>query len=142
MTTDADATTLIDRLNDALGWEIRAQLMYAHYAAYVKGIYRLHLKPYFEAEATESVGHATMVRDHITQLGGIARTSRDETEIVHTTDYRVMLTEAMKTESHAAESYKKFLELPGIDSELSDAIEQIYFQEERSVEELKQLMDS
>jgi bacterioferritin len=140
MAADSSNTVLIDRLNDALGWEIRAQLMYAHYAAYVKGIYRLHLKPYFEAEATESVGHATTVRDQITKLGGVARTNRDETEIIHTTDYRVMLTEAMKTESHAANSYKEFLELPGIDSELSDAIEQIYFQEERSVEELKQLM--
>ena len=140
MTTDANATALIDRLNDALGWEIRAQLMYAHYAAYVKGIYRLHLKPYFEAEATESVGHATMVRDQITKLGGVARTSRDETEIVHTTDYRVMLTEAMKTESHAAKSYKEFLEMPGIDSELYDAIEQIYFAEARSVEELHRML--
>jgi len=142
MAAENHSAVLIDRLNDALGWEIRAQLMYAHYAAYVKGIYRLHLKPYFEGETTESVGHATVVRDQITKLGGVARTNRDETEILHTTDYRVMLTEAMKTESHAAESYKKFLELPGIDSELSDAIEQIYFQEERSVEELKQLMDS
>ena len=140
MAADSSNTVLVDRLNDALGWEIRAQLMYAHYAAYVKGIYRLHLKPYFEAEATESVGHATTVRDQITKLGVVARTNRDETEIIHTTDYRVMLTEAMKTESHAANSYKGFLELPGIDSELSDAIEQIYFQEERSVEELKQLM--
>ena len=142
MAAESSDPALIDRLNDALGWEIRAQLMYAHYAAYVKGIYRLHLKPYFEGEATESVGHATAVRDHITQLGGVARTNRDDTEIVHTTDYRVMLVEAMKTESHAAKSYKEFLELPGIDSELYDAIEQIYFQEDRSVEELKQLMDS
>ncbi len=142
MAAESSKATLIDRLNDALGWEIRAQLMYAHYAAYVKGIYRLHLKPYFEVEATESVGHATTVRDQITKLGGVARTNRHDTDIVHTTDYRVMLTEAMKTESHAAKSYKEFLQLPGIDSELSDAIEQIYFQEERSVEELKQLMDS
>ena len=133
---------LIRRLNAALGWEIRAQLMYAHYAAYVRGIYRLHLKPYFEGEATESVGHATSVRDQITKLGGVARTNRDDTEIVHTTDYRVMLEEATKTESHAAGSYKELLELPGIDSELSDAIEQIYFQEERSVEELRQLMET
>jgi bacterioferritin len=108
----------------------------------VKGIHRLHLKPYFEAEATESVGHATAVRDHIAQLGGVARTERDETEIVHTTDYGLMLVEAMKTESHAAKTYKEFLEEPGVDPELHDAIEQIYFQEERSVEELKQLMDS
>ena len=133
---------LVDRLNEALGWELRAQMMYSHYAAYVKGIYRLHLKPYFEAEATESIGHATAVRDHIVQLGGVARTERDTTQIVHATDYRSMLSEAMKTETHAAQSYKQFLALPGIDPELYDAIEQIYFEEERSVEELKQLMDS
>jgi bacterioferritin len=131
---------MVRRLNDALGWELRAQMMYAHYAAYVKGIYRLHLKPYFEGEATESVSHATAVRDHIAQLGGVARTERDPTEIVHTTDYRVMLEEAMKTETRAAAWYQEFLNLPGIDPELYDAIEQIYFQEERSVEELKQLM--
>ena len=133
---------LVNQLNEALGWELRAQMMYSHYAAYVKGIYRLHLKPYFEAEATESIGHATAVRDHIVQLSGVARTERDSTEIVHTTDYRSMLTEAMKTETHAAASYKRFLALPGVDAELHDAIEQIYFEEERSVEELKQLMDS
>ena len=66
----------------------------------------------------------------------------DKTKIVHTTDYKVMLRESYKTETHAAKSYKSFLELPGIDSELYDAIEQIYFQEERSVEELNQLLDS
>jgi bacterioferritin len=139
---DTQQDKMIRALNDALGWELRAQMMYAHYAAYVKGIYRLHLKPYFEGEATESVGHATAVRDHIAQLGGEARTERDKTEIVHTTDYRVMLDEAMKTEQYAAKSYKALLELPGVSPELYDAIEQIYLQEERAVEELRQLMDA
>lgn len=133
---------MVRLLNEALGWELRAQLMYAHYATYVKGIYRLHLKPFFEAESTESVGHATVVRDQIAQLGGVARTDRDATEIVHTTEYRVMLEEAMKTERRAAETYKSFLDLPDVHPELHDAIEQIYFQEERAVEELRQLMDS
>jgi bacterioferritin len=132
---------LVRQLNNALGWELRAQMLYSHYAAYVKGIYRLHLKPFFEAEATESVGHATAVRDHIVKLGGVARTDRDSTEIVHSDDYRVMLAEAMKTETHAASTYKSLLEIPGVDPELHDAIEQIYFQEERSVDELKQIME-
>lgn len=142
MSNDSSTKELVRQLNAALGWEIRAQMQYAHYAAYVRGIYRLHLKPFFEGEATESVGHATIVRDHIAQLGGVARTDRDPTEIVHTTDYKVMLTEALKTETTAAETYRGILELPGIDAELSDAIEQISFQEERSVEELKQLLES
>jgi len=142
MANQASREDLIRQLNDALGWEIRAQIQYAHYAAYVRGIYRLHLKPFFEGEATESVGHATTVRDHIAQLGGVARTDRDSTDIVHTTDYKVMLQEALKTETQAAKTYRGILELGGIDAELHDAIEQISFQEERSVEELKQLMQT
>jgi hypothetical protein len=66
----------------------------------------------------------------------------DPAEIAHTTDYEVMLREALETETQAAKGYKGFLDLPGIDSELYDAIEQIYFQEERSIEELSQLLDS
>jgi bacterioferritin (cytochrome b1) len=130
---------LIVRLNDALGWEMRAMTLYAHYAAYVKGIYRLQLKPFFEAEATESMTHSTIVRAAIVKLGGQARTERDATEIVHTTDYRVMLDEALKTETHAAKSYREILDMGGLDSELYDAIEQIHFAEERSVEELHQM---
>lgn len=74
------------------------------------------------------------------KLGGVARTDRDKTEIVHSTDYLVMLEESMKTESRAAKSYKEVLALPGIDPELYDAVEQIFFMEERSVEELHQLL--
>jgi bacterioferritin (cytochrome b1) len=120
---------------------MRAQTLYSHYAAYVKGIYRLQLKPHFEAEAAESMTHGNTVRSAIVKLGGVARTDRDSTEIVHTTDFRVMLDEAMKTETHAAASYKGILEMGGLDSELRDAIEQIYFAEERSVEELTQMMN-
>jgi len=130
---------LVDRLNDALGWEMRAMTLYAHYSAYVKGLHRLQLKPYFDGEATESIAHANTVRAAIVKLGGTARTARDTTEIVHTTDYRVMLDEALKTETHAARSYKEILGMGGLDSELYDAIEQIYFAEERSVEELHQM---
>jgi bacterioferritin (cytochrome b1) len=136
------AEEMIRRLNAALAWEMRAETLYSHYAAYVKGIYRLHLKPYFEGEAAESVVHGNTVREQIVKLEGVATTDRDPAEIVHTTDYKVMLREAFETEKQAAKGYKGFLDLPGIDSELYDAIEQIYFQEERSIEELSQLLDS
>ena len=143
MTTQTAGTPeLVEKLNSALAWEMRAQALYSHYAAYVKGIHRLHLKPYFEAEAAESVIHASAVREQIVKLGGLAITDRADAEIVHTTDYRVMLREAFQTETRAAEGYKSILDLPDLDSELHDAVEQIYFQEERSIEELSQLLDS
>jgi bacterioferritin len=134
-------TKMIDKLNAALAWEMRATTMYAHYAAYVGGIYRLHLKPYFEAESTESVGHGNLVRGAIVKLGGAALTLRDETEIVHTTDYKVMLDEALKTERRAAELYSAILGMGDLDEELHDSLEQIMFDEERSVEELNRLLN-
>lgn len=137
-----DTQTVLQELNASLAWELRAEVLYNHYAAYVKGIHRLHLRPFFEAEASESVMHGKTVREQIVKLGGMATTNRDATEIVNTTDYKIMLREAFQTETKAAEGYQRLLALPGIDSELYDAIEQISFQEERSVEELSQLLDS
>ena len=133
-------TDLIEKLNSGLGWELRAAALYAHYSAYVKGIHRLHLKPFFDEEASESHAHAEMVRSAIVKLGGVAVTDRDSTEIVHTTDYNVMLNEALKTEKKAAEGYEEVLSLIKDDEEMHDSIEQIYFQELRSVEEVTQLL--
>ena len=130
---------IINKLNGCLGWELRAATMYSHYAAYVKGIHRLQLKTHFEAEATESHGHADIVRAAIVKLDGEAVTERDTTEIVHTTDYEMMLEEAMKTEQRAAESYQEVLNMIKDDDEMYDALEQIFFDEARSVEELKRL---
>lgn len=137
--TSAD---LVTKLNAALAWEMRAEVLYEHYAAYVKGIHRLHLKPYFEGEAAESITHGRTVREQIVKLGGEATTDRDPTEIVHTTDYKVMLREAFETEQKAAEGYEEILAISGDDSELFDTLQQISFQEQRSIEELTQLLDS
>jgi len=131
---------LVEKLNGGLAWELRAMALYSHYSAYVKGINRLHLKPFFDEEATESATHANMVRAAIVKLGGVAVTDRDQTEIVHTTDYKAMLGEALKTEQKAAAGYEDVLSLIKDDDEMYDSIEQIYFQELRSVEEVTQLL--
>lgn len=138
-----DATTrpaLIDALNKALAWELRACLMYAHFAAYVQGIHRLHLSSYFAGEATESLQHAGIVRDAIAKLGGEAVTNRDTSDIAHTTDYRVMLQASLDTEQHAAEMYAEVLHLLPDDNELYDNLQQILFAEQRSVLELEQML--
>jgi len=136
----ADREKLVIELNRALALEMRAEILYAHYATYVKGIHRLHLKPYFTGEATESFTHAESVRNAINQLGGEAVTERDHTPIIHTTDYEKMLQEVMATEKRAAETYHRLLEMVTDNEELHDILEQIYFAEVRSIEELNQLM--
>ncbi len=136
-------TTLIDKLNEALGWELRAINMYAHYAANVQGIHRLQLSPMFDGEATESLAHANIVRKAIVKLQGIPVTERNPHPITHTTDFAAMLQYSLETETKAASVYGEVmihLEAAA-DQDLSDAIEQIYLAELRSVEELRLLME-
>lgn len=136
-------TKLIEELNNALSWELRAIFMYSHYSAYVQGINRLHLSTHFNQEATESVGHANIVRSAIVKLGGIAITDRNSSEIVHTTDYIEMLKQAYQTEKTASKVYGEILETlkSHNDDELYDSIENIYFAELRSVEEVRMLLE-
>lgn len=133
---------LIESLNKALGWELRAITMYAHYSAYISGIHRIHLSAHFNAESTESVTHAATVRSAIVKLGGIATTERDNTKIIHTSNYEEMLNEAYNTEEVAAKTYSELLPLVDIhgDSELYDTLEAIYFDEQRSLEEMRMLL--
>jgi bacterioferritin (cytochrome b1) len=139
---DENKIILVAALNQALGWEMRAIAMYAHYAAYVSGIHRLHLTTHFNSEVTESVTHAATVRAAIVKLNGEATRDRDASPIEHTSNYTEMLKEAYKTEETAAKTYGEILpmvEAAG-DTELYDALEVIYFDEQRSVEELRMML--
>ena len=134
---------LIQRLNEALGWELRAMNMYAHYAANVKGIHRLQLAPMFDGEATESLAHANIVRKSIVKLEGVPVTERNPHPITHTTNFSEMLQYSLETEAQAAAVYGEvMIQLEAAeDQDLKDAIEQIYLAELRSVEELRLLME-
>lgn len=134
--------TLIERLNEALGWELRAMNMYAHYAANIQGIHRLQLDPMFNEEATESLAHADVVRRAIVKLGGIPVTERNPHPIVHSTEFKEMLELSLETETKAAEVYGGIIVLLEEfgDQEMYDAIEQIYFAELRSLENLRLIL--
>ena len=131
---------LIQLLNQSLGWELRAQAMYAHYAAYVKGLESLTLAEHFEGEVTESLGHAKKVRDIIAALGGEAVTARDDAEIVHTEDTRTMLEEALKTESAAADAYRKIIPMVKNHAVFYHAIYHILKDESAAVIEVETLL--
>ncbi len=137
-----DTKQLIEQLNDALGWELRAVNMYAHYAANIRGIHRLQLSPMFTTESTESLMHADIVRRAIVKLGGIPVTERNPHPIAHSIDFEEMLQKSLETETKAAEVYGKIMVTIGDagDQEMYDAIEQIYLAELRSLESLRLLL--
>lgn len=130
---------IIEKMNLALGWELRAINMYAHYSANIRGIHRLQLSPLFNTEMTESIAHADIVRKAIVQLGGVPVTERNSHPIVHTTNYIETLNFSLETEAKAAEVYAQLLELieKTDEQDLYDSIEQIYLAELRSLEDLR-----
>ena len=134
---------IIAKLNEALGYELRAITLYAHYAANVKGIHRIHLSQLFNAEITESLEHSNIVRAAIVKLGGICVTERNPEQILHTDKYTTMIEQALKTEMNAGAIYSELLEMVEEldDRELYDSLESIYFTELRSVEEMRMLLD-
>ena len=131
---------LIGLLNTALGWELRAHALYAHYAAYVKGLESLTLADHFKEEAEESTGHAEKVRTMIADLGGEAITTRDGAAIKHTEDTSVMLQEALKTEQKAAEAYEQILPLVKSYDPFYHDIRHILLDELNAVVEFESLM--
>ena len=133
---------LIEKMNLALGLELRAMNMYAHYAAYVRGLNRLQLEPLFQREASESMMHAATVRNAIVKHDGECVTERNPKSILHTLNVTEMLEQALQTEELASEAYGELMTLIEAidDRELYDSIEQIYLTELRSVEEMRLLL--
>ena len=106
----------------------------------MRGLESLTLAGHFEAEATESFGHAKQVRDLIATLDGEAITTRDPAAIVHTEDTMVMLEEALKTESKAADAYRKILPMVKEHAVFYHAIYHILKDEMNAIIEVENLL--
>ena len=135
--------TLIEKMNEALGWELRAINMYAHYSANIRGIHRLQLSPLFKVEVDESLIHADTIRNAIIKVGGVSVTERNSEPILHTLDYTEMIRQSLNTEEQAAKVYGELVVMlkEYHDRDLYDTVEQIYLSELRSVEQMRILIE-
>ena len=100
---NADKQALIDGLNEDLAHEYQAIVMYNSFAAMVSGIHRTALKQFFQTELPEELGHAQLLADKITALGGTPATTPAEVELVETP--HEMLEKVFQAESETVERY-------------------------------------
>ncbi|HLR65772.1 ferritin-like domain-containing protein [Virgibacillus alimentarius] len=96
---------LIDGLNVDLAHEYGAAIQYTYSAAVVSGLYRPALKPFFESEISEELGHALYLSEKISALGGTPTTKAAEVE--QPTDVKDLLEATLKAETDTIERYKK-----------------------------------
>lgn len=96
---------LLDGLNEDLAHEYAAAIMYTYHAAVVTGLYRSLLKPFFEEEISDEMGHALYLSDKIKTLGGTPTTTPAKVEQL--TDVQEMLVATYEAEKATIERYEK-----------------------------------
>lgn len=138
---EQDLQNLIDGLNEDLSHEYGAAIQYTYSASVVSGLYRSALKPFFESEITDELGHALYLSEKIKSLGGTPTTKA--AEIPQPTDVKDLLTATLKSESDTIKRYeerKKQAEALGF-TELVVKLEDLISDETHHKEEIERLLE-
>ncbi|SHH05266.1 MULTISPECIES: ferritin-like domain-containing protein [Virgibacillus] len=102
---EQDLQTLIDGLNVDLANEYGAAIQYTYSASVVSGLYRSALKPFFEAEVTDELGHALYLSEKISSLGGTPTTKA--ADVPQPTDVKDLLQATLQAETDTIKRYEK-----------------------------------
>jgi bacterioferritin len=92
-------------LNEDLRGEFQAVIMYRLYASLVQGPWRQELRAFFANEIPEELGHAQILADKISALGGTPATEPAPVKVVK--DAKAMLETALAAEVETIERYVK-----------------------------------
>lgn len=128
-----DYSKVIDKLNECLRHEWTGVAQYSQAGFLVSGLWReVYSKMFFE-NAEESFGHAKLVGEKITALGGVPTIERKA--VKQTNDLTEMLQNALEFESFAVKAYNEALLLAEGDRALVIFLEDILKQEQEGVDE-------
>ncbi len=99
-----DATKeLLDGLNEDLRGEFQAVIMYRLYASMVQGPWRQELRAFFANEIPEELGHAQILADKISSLGGTPAAEPSPVKVVK--EAKAMLEAALAAEIETIDRY-------------------------------------
>ena len=102
---DDGTRELLDGLNEDLRGEFQAIIMYRLYASMVQGPYRQELRAFFANEIPEELGHAQILADKISALGGTPAAEAAPVPVV--SDAKEMLRCALDAEVQTIARYVK-----------------------------------
>jgi len=131
---------LIEGLNLDLSHEYGAAIQYTYSASVVSGLYRSALKPFFEEEITDELGHALYLSEKIKSLGGTPTTR--PAEVPQPTEVKDLLEAIHKAESDTVDRYVKRMKQAedlGL-IELAVQLEDMIADETRHKEEVERLL--
>jgi len=132
---------LIDGLNEDLAHEYGAVVQYTYSAAVVSGLERASLKPFFESEMNDELGHALYLSEKIKSLGGTPTVKVAENP--QPTKVKDLLEAALKAEKDTIERYQTRIKQAqdlGY-TELVVTLEDMIADETRHKEEIERLLE-
>jgi len=131
---------IIEYLNKDLERELAQIVRYLHHSFIVEGPSRGPLVGLFRTQAKESMDHAVKLGEKITALGG--HPTVNVSQIFEPGDQTLeeMLEEDLAAEEEALREYKKHLKAASGDVALRLLLEQIIFEEETHVDDLRKYL--
>jgi bacterioferritin len=133
-----DTTKVIEKLNEILKHEWTGVAQYAQAGFLVTGLWREVYSKMFLDSASESFGHAKLIGNKITAMGGVPSIERNA--VKHSRDLEDMLKFGLAFEKTAVKLYTEALALCEDDRALTVFLEDILVEEQEGVDKLTQIL--
>jgi bacterioferritin len=102
---------VIEALNEIFEHEMAGVVRYTHFALNTFGYARIPIVGWFNENAEESLMHARLVGEHITNLGGHPSPKVGKIPTTHKHDIDTLLEESLTHENAAIAAYERLLKL-------------------------------
>jgi bacterioferritin len=134
----ADMEDFLERLNDAMAWELAGVIQYMQHGVMVTGPEREYLKEFFHEGSEEARDHAELVADKISALGGVPTV--EPQKIRQAGDTQGMLEAALALEEDALAAWEHAYEVADVSNQGTVFwIEEHIAEEQEHVDELRKM---
>ena len=133
-----DKTKVIEKLNEILRHEWTGVAQYAQAGFVVSGLWREVYSDMFFDNAKESFGHARLIGEKISAMGGVPTIERGQ--VKQSDDLMVLLQNSLEFESKAVQLYTEVIGMAEGDRALVVFLEDILKEEQEGVDEFTKLL--
>ncbi|KIG18608.1 bacterioferritin [Enhygromyxa salina] len=134
----ADMEEFLDRLDNAMAWELAGALQYMQHAVLVTGIHRDYLRHFFHESSELARDHAEHTGDKIAAFGRVPGMTPQK--IRQETEPAAMLTAALALEMDMLAAWERVHEVAGVSNKGTLFwVEQQIAEEQAHVDELRKM---
>ncbi|MBI4405364.1 MAG: bacterioferritin [Deltaproteobacteria bacterium] len=126
-------------LDKALEAELSGVVRFLHYSFMVFGPNRLPITKWFRDHAVENLGHATLIGEKITALGGHPSIKVQPVPEMNAHNVLDILRESLNYERESLNLYKELLELVDGDIALEEMMRKLILEETEHIEEVEKM---